>query len=138
MSDLLQSGQNLRGPHVVRRQLLIDICCPCSSSAANPPAAAVAVHRWDRQTDGQSAVLLTVCCCKDHVKSSKRNSLFGPSGITIVFGHPGKHSLRANSLDTNSGHFGAWAPFAVLGPWTPPALPGLPMASYATVWALTI
>ena len=25
MSDLLQSDKNLRGPHVVRRQLLIDI-----------------------------------------------------------------------------------------------------------------
>ena len=43
--------------------------------------------------------------------------------------HPGKHSLPANSLDTQIGSL--WAPFTVLGP-CPPALPGLPMASYAT------
>ena len=40
-------------------QLSIDICCPLPSSAANQPhAAAAAVDRRDRQTDGLSTVLL--------------------------------------------------------------------------------
>ena len=46
--------RNLRGPHVARRQQLsVDICCPRPTSAANPPAAAAAVSRRDRRTDGQ-------------------------------------------------------------------------------------
>ena len=43
--------QNLRCPHVARQQQQsIDICCPRLTSAANPPAAAAAVDRRDRQT----------------------------------------------------------------------------------------
>jgi len=52
MLDLLQSDQNVRGPHVARQQQLsIDVCCPRPTSAANPPAAAAAVDRRDRQTN---------------------------------------------------------------------------------------
>jgi len=53
------------------------------------------------------------------------------SGVTIIFGPPGKHSLRALVLVLihNSGHFGPPLPFWAPGP---PALPGLLMASYAT------
>ena len=52
----LQSDQNLRGPHVARQQQLsVDICCPRTRSATNPPqAAAAAVDRRDRQTDGRT------------------------------------------------------------------------------------
>jgi len=32
-------------------QLSIDICCLRPRSAVNPPTAAAAVDRWDRQTD---------------------------------------------------------------------------------------
>ena len=47
----LQSDRNLRGPHVAwQQQLSIDICCPRLTSAANPPSAAAAVDRRDRQT----------------------------------------------------------------------------------------
>jgi len=47
----VQSGQNLRGPHVTRQQqVLIGICCQRPTSAANPPAAAAAVDRWNRET----------------------------------------------------------------------------------------
>jgi len=35
-------------------QLSIDICCRRPRSAANPPADAAAVDRWDRQTDGRT------------------------------------------------------------------------------------
>jgi len=34
-----------------QQQLSIDICCRRPTSAANPPVAAAAVDRWDRQTD---------------------------------------------------------------------------------------
>jgi len=57
MLDLLTVGQKkLRCPHVARQQQLsIDICCPRLTSAANPPAAAaVAVDRRGRQTDGRT------------------------------------------------------------------------------------
>jgi len=37
----------------------------------------------------------------------------GGSGVTVIFGTPGKHSLRANSLGS------LWASFTVLGPWAP-------------------
>jgi len=47
MLDLLIVGVNVAG----QQQLSIDICCPRPSSAANPPAAAAAVDRRDRQTD---------------------------------------------------------------------------------------
>ena len=51
----LQSDQNLRGPHVARQQQLpVDICCRRSRSATNPRAAAAAVDRRDRQTDGRT------------------------------------------------------------------------------------
>jgi len=50
--------KNLRGPRVARQQqLLIDICCPRPTPAANPPAAAAEVDRWDRRTDGHLTVL---------------------------------------------------------------------------------
>ena len=53
MLDLLKSDYNLRGPYVARQQQLsIDICC--LTSAANPPAAAAAVDRQDRRTDGRT------------------------------------------------------------------------------------
>jgi len=61
MLDLLTVGQNLRGPHAVRRQQpSIDICCPRPSSAANPPASAAAVDRRDRRTDRRMDGQLTV------------------------------------------------------------------------------
>jgi len=50
--------KNLRGPRVARQQqLLIDICCPRPTPAANPPSAAAEVDRWDRRTDGHLTVL---------------------------------------------------------------------------------
>ena len=52
--------------------------------------------------------------------------------LTIIFAPPpGKHSLHSliTVLIHNSGHFG---PLYRFGPLGPPALPGLPMASYAT------
>ena len=53
---LIQSGQNLRGPHEARQhQLSIDICCRPAPDLSSKPAGAVAtVDRWDRQTDGQT------------------------------------------------------------------------------------
>jgi len=47
MLDLLIVGVNVAG----QQQLSIDIRCPRPSSAANPPAAAAAVDRRDRQAD---------------------------------------------------------------------------------------
>ena len=56
-----------------------------------------------------------------------KNSHFPNSGVTIIFGPPGKHSLRANSLDTQCESL--WTPYTVLGP----CAPGIAGASYATV-----
>ena len=53
-SSAVQSGQQLRGPHIAQQQLSIDICCPRRISAANPPAAAAAVDLRDWQTDGRA------------------------------------------------------------------------------------
>ena len=52
------------------------------------------------------------------------------SGVTKIFGPPTniRYSL-VTVLIHNSGHFGPHLPFWAPGP---PALPGLPMASYAT------
>ena len=53
MLDLLTVG-----PKFTRQQqLLIDICCPRSTSAANLTATATAVDWWDRQIDGHLTVL---------------------------------------------------------------------------------
>jgi len=50
----LTVGQNLR---VTQQQpLSIDMCCPRLILAANPSAAATAVDRWDRQTDGRTDI----------------------------------------------------------------------------------
>jgi len=51
------------------------------------------------------------------------------SGVTIIFGPPANIRYRLTVLIHNSGHFGPPLPFWAPGP---PALPGLPMASYAT------
>jgi len=53
------------------------------------------------------------------------------SDVTIIFAPPGKQSLHnlIAVLIHDSGHFGFPLPFWAPGP---PALPGLPMASYAT------
>jgi len=51
------------------------------------------------------------------------------SGVTIIFGPPANIRYRLTVLMHNSGHFG---PPYRFGPLGPPALPGLPMASYAT------
>jgi len=57
-SILTARPKNLRGPRVARQQqLLIDICCPSPTPAANPPSAAAAVDRLDRRTDGHLTVL---------------------------------------------------------------------------------
>jgi len=40
----------------VRRQLSSDICCPRPTPTVNPPAAAAAVDRRDRQTDGRTTL----------------------------------------------------------------------------------
>jgi len=45
-----QSDQNLRGPHVARQQLSINICCPRPTSAEEPPA-----RRCCRRSTGQTA-----------------------------------------------------------------------------------
>jgi len=75
----------------------------------------------------------------DSLESSKsqftpptpHDSFVASSDVTIIFGPPGKHSLHSliTVLIHNSGHFGPFLPFWAPGP---PALPGLPMASYAT------
>ena len=49
----VQSDQNLGGLYFVQ-QLSIDIWCPGPTSAANLLAAAAAVKRRDRQTDGRT------------------------------------------------------------------------------------
>jgi len=61
----------------------------------------------------------------------QQKSLAKISDVTIIFGSPSKHSLHSviTVLIHNSGHFGPPLPFWAPGP---PALPGLPMASYAT------
>ena len=50
----LQSDFNLRRPHIARQQQLSVYIVPRPTSAANPPAAAAAVDRRDRQTDGRT------------------------------------------------------------------------------------
>ena len=46
----LWTDQNLRDPYIAWQQrLLIDICCPRPTSAANPPAVAAAVDGTDRR-----------------------------------------------------------------------------------------
>jgi len=47
--------------HARRPQLSIDPL-PAGRSAANLPAAVAAVDRWDRRTDGRSAVTQTLLC----------------------------------------------------------------------------
>jgi len=64
--------------------------------------------------------------------SGRVRLLFGTvifSGVTIIFGPPANIRYRLTVLIHNSGHFGPPLPFWAPGP---PALPGLPMASYAT------
>jgi len=47
----------------------IDVCCPRPTSAANPPTAAAAVDRRDRQTDGQTLdrFMTLAAFCADRV-----------------------------------------------------------------------
>jgi len=79
----LQSGQNLRGPHVARQQQTsIDICCPPQTSAANPPAAAVAFDRRDRRTDRRTLdrfTMLTASCADRVITQSKMNTVRRPT-----------------------------------------------------------
>jgi len=85
--------------------------------------------------DNCSSVLFK--CCEQSLKlklfvNRHLRLMFGrrASCVTIIFG-PGEHSLHSliTVLIHNSGHFGPPLPFWAPGP---PALPGLPMASYAT------
>jgi len=43
-----------------RQPMSIDISCPAGPTAANPPHAAAAVGRWNRQTDGHRTVTQTL------------------------------------------------------------------------------
>jgi len=48
----------------------IDVCCPRPTSAANPPAAAAAVDRRDRQTDRRTLdrFMTLAAFCADRIK----------------------------------------------------------------------
>ena len=63
------------------------------------------------------------------------NKVCGCSGVTIIFGPPANIRYGLTILIHNSGHVGPPLPFWAPGP---PALPGLPMSRYTTVWVVSI